>query len=184
MTYKTHVALAMTVAIPAVYFANIDGFGRISFLFATAVGALAPDLDEEGSYLSRKIPVMPMLFGLFGVKHRGVTHRAISILFLVCLLGVISSVDQSFISHLPIYGGFILGYVMHLLGDMMTKGGIRDFFYPLRSTKAVLMPRGYRFYTGSLQEYLVFVGILCVIALEIYSFKAYFFQGATFGIFQ
>lgn len=184
MTYKTHVAFAMTVAIPAVYFANIDGFGGISFLFATAVGALAPDLDEEGSYLSRKIPVMPMLFGLFGVKHRGITHRAISVLFLIALLGFLAFADQGFVAHLPVYFGFILGYIMHLLGDMMTKGGIRDFFYPLFGTKAVLMPRSYRFYTGSLQEYLVFIGIVCVVALEVYSFKAYFFQGATFGIFQ
>jgi len=184
MTYKTHVAFAMTVALPAVYFVNIDSFGGISFLFATAVGALAPDLDEEGSYLSRKIPVMPMLFGLFGVKHRGVTHRAIAVLFLFGILAIITFLYIDLKMHLLTYLGFILGYTMHLLGDMMTKGGIRDFFYPLSNKKAVLLPRNYRFYTGSLQEYFVFISIMCIVIFEIYLFRAYFFQGNVYGIFQ
>ncbi|WP_457748573.1 metal-dependent hydrolase [Sulfurimonas sp.] len=181
MTYKTHVAFAMTAAIPVGYFTNINDIDKIPFLFSVAIGALAPDLDEEGSYLSRRIPVMPMLFSLFGVRHRGVTHRAISVLFLLGLVIGLFFIDPGFESHLFIYFGFVLGYIMHLLGDMMTKGGINDFFFPVSSSKAVLMPRVYRFYTGSLQEYLVFIAIIGVLALEIYFFGADLYKGALIG---
>jgi inner membrane protein len=183
MTYKTHVALAMSVAIPTVYFVNINGFYKISFLFLVAIGALAPDLDEEGSYLSRKLPVMPMLFFLFGVTHRGVTHRAVSLLFLSLVLGALTFIDQDYEAHKYAYYGFIFGYAMHLLGDMMTKGGIRDFFYPISDIKAVLLPREYRFYTGSVQEYLVFFAIMLTITIELYAYRAYFFKGMAIGIF-
>ena len=178
MTYKTHVAMAMTIAIPIVNFTIFNESDRIPFLIFVAVGALAPDLDEEGSYLSRKLPVVPMFFKLFGVTHRGITHRAISVLFLLCVIFTFYFLDKSFEEHVVFYCGFVLGYVMHLLGDMMTKGGINNFFFPVSAQKAVLMPRAFRFYTGSVQEYLVLLLFLGSIFLEIYLFK-----GSSFGIF-
>ncbi|WP_294961570.1 metal-dependent hydrolase [Sulfurimonas sp.] len=167
MTYRTHIAFALTSAVPfCEYQYGLVGLEAIMFLGATSIGALAPDLDEEGSYLSNKLPIFPLIFKLFNVKHRGITHRAISILFLFLILCVIGSIDKNLEFSYPIYIGFIFGYLFHLFGDMLTKGGINQFFYPFSNSRGVLLPRKFRFYTFSNTETIVFLLLCCVVATE------------------
>ncbi len=164
MTYKTHTTFAVAVASPVafLYYGEINEF-FIIFMLALSVGSLAPDLDEEGSYLSRKIPIFPMIFGLFGVTHRGITHRLISVIALsATAFMLIATENITSLFGESIVFGFTLGYLLHLCGDMFTKGGINQFFYPVSKSKGVLLPRKFRFYTNSFTEMIVL--ILLVIA--------------------
>jgi inner membrane protein len=174
MTYKTHVSFAIAASIPVCEYAfSLGSTSAVLFLSASAIGSLSPDFDEEGSYLSRKIPVLPMIFKIFGVKHRGATHRAIAVFALCVFFVSLALIEKDNTLILPIATGFIFGYIFHLLGDMLTKGGIRKFFYPVSEKTAVLFPRKYRFYTGSIEEMFV-----CGIFSSIAFFEYAMFTGA------
>lgn len=165
MTYKTHVVFAVAIAIPIAHFSGYQDMNLITFLAFVALGSLLPDLDEKGSYIGRKIPIVPFVLKLFGVKHRGVTHRLISVVLLVVVFySIHASYTYEFI--LPVSYGLILGYLFHLFGDMLTKGGIENFYFPLSEKKGVLLPRALRFYTGSPQEFLIFLTLVLVVAFE------------------
>jgi len=167
MTYKSHVALSTIIAMPLPFIIEATDILELVVYFSAAfVGSLAPDLDEEGSYLSRRLPVFPMILSLFGVEHRGITHRFIFVL--VISIGFYFALKLNSASsyfYLAAYG-FIIAYFGHLLGDMLTKGGIRDFFYPFSSKKGVLLPRKFRFYTNSAIESGVFALMIILLVLE------------------
>lgn len=167
MTYKTHVTFAFAVATPIAFlhYGEMTS-GCILFFLALSIGALAPDLDEEGSYLSRKIPIFPMIFQLFGVTHRGITHRLISVVALLVIAGIFVLGGELSSDGISAFVGFSLGYLLHLVGDMLTKGGINKFFYPISNAKGVLLPRRFRFYTGSGKEKIVFVSIFSILIFE------------------
>jgi membrane-bound metal-dependent hydrolase YbcI (DUF457 family) len=111
------------------------------------------------------------------VTHRGITHWAISI-FSIFFIGILLCFyDSNFIKYSYAFYGFSLGYFFHLIGDMMTKGGINNFFFPFSSLNVVVLPRKYRFYTGSIQEVFLFLFLLVVIVVEIY----FIYRGA-FGV--
>lgn len=168
MTYKTHIAFALSCAIPVSYMAFDNYQDVVSFLALATIGSLSPDLDEEGSYLSNKFPIFPIVFKLFGVTHRGLTHRAMFVAFLGVLFSIFYFFYDSSSEYVPLYAGFLFGYIFHLLGDMLTKGGINRFFYPFSLRQAVLLPRKYRFYTGSIQEYLILVVFVAIASFEFY----------------
>jgi membrane-bound metal-dependent hydrolase YbcI (DUF457 family) len=170
MTYKTHIAFALTAAIPiSNYTYGLSSLESFLFLATVSLAALAPDLDEEGSYLSKKLPIFSMTYDLFNVKHRGVTHKAKSIVFLILLFMLINfleNLDNTSYIDSSVYLGFIFGYLFHHFGDMLTKGGINEYFEPLSGMKAVLLPRKYRFYTASSSEFSVFALLSSIVALE------------------
>ena len=96
---------------------------------------------------------------IFGVKHRGITHTFLGFCVIISTVYIFSvnygEDEAKYI--IPLSVGF--GYFLHLVGDMMTKGGIPRFFYPVSDIKAVLLPRWLRFYTGSLQEGILFFAL-------------------------
>lgn len=157
MIYKTHIVFAIT---PICAFETIFDYlvlkdEIILYLFIT-IGSLLPDLDEEESYIGKRLNFVSIVLKLFGVIHRGATHRFISlILFALAIFILQKQIIIDDFTKLAVYGLFI-GYSLHLLGDMLTKGGIENFYYPISSIKAVLLPRNLRFYTNSKQELLVY----------------------------
>ncbi len=167
MTYKTHILFALVplYALESTY--NYIGLGHELILYSVvAFGALLPDLDEEGSYIGKRIIIFPLIYGMLGVKHRGITHQLIFVVMLLSAVQIYEVLNvMEFESKLVMYG-LIFGYLMHLMGDMLTKGGIRNFFYPFSSVKGVLLPRFLRFYTSGKVELVVF-SILCLIGLVI-----------------
>lgn len=174
MTYKTHVAFSMLVSMPIAFsLYSTTNHQAYLFLGASAFASLVPDLDEEGSYLSRKLPIFPIIFKLFGVTHRGITHRLISVFLLIILFLALENFNETSFDTKPLIYGFVLGYFMHLAGDLLTKGGINQFFYPFSKAKGVLLPRRFRFYTNSATELFVFLGIMSMIMLELYYFGVF-----------
>lgn len=157
MMYKTHIAFAI---LPVVIIESIIDKMSIPFELlvycAITVGALLPDLDEENSYIGKKLPIFPMIYQMIGVKHRGITHQFIFVVGLLILLQFLFANFNTSITEKVIAYSFVYGYLMHLVGDMLTKGGIDSFFYPLSNKKGVLLPRYFRFYTGSIVEYILF----------------------------
>lgn len=149
MTAKGHITLA---ALPACALYGSSLFEQwFGFLFLL-LGALLPDIDEKGSYIGRKLYFISGIFRDLGISHRGFTHFAIIPAILV-LLGYILNID------ILVWLG--AGVFMHDVGDLLTKGGIKGFWYPVLPDKTFgLLPKKYRFYTFSLTEKMVILLLL------------------------
>lgn len=169
MVYSTHVAFALTPPLAIETIGNYFPLEyEIIFYLGLLFGALSPDLDEENSKLGKMFPVFPIIYDLLKIEHRGITHKlifviAMSIMFFFIIL--LNSGDGYSISFLY---GFAFGYLFHLFGDMLTKGGIRDFFYPFfEGVQGVLLPYRFRFYTNSKIEYTILFFLVISIVLLI-----------------
>jgi len=167
MTYKTHTTFALVITLPIQqYLIPLNTVEQVFFYLMVIFASLVPDLDEENSYLGKRLPIFPFILKLFGVEHRGVTHTLISV-FVISVLFYTYDLFY-YVSNFAydLFLAFVIGYVAHLLGDMLTKGGINNFFYPLCKCKGVLLPRFLRFYTGSNQEIIVYAFLMLILFAE------------------
>ena len=161
MTAKGHMALATTFALASIdiatkYFIDIDYQYLIIFYIGVLFGSVLPDIDEDGSYIGRKLSFISIIISSL-LKHRTFTHYLILPIF---ILSSILLVDKLWQEALII--GISFGVLAHDMGDMLTKGGINGFFFPFfPNRKIALLPKSLRFYTGSDTENL-FILILTI----------------------
>lgn len=126
-------------------------------LAVATVSGLAPDLDTPGSTLGRKLPFISYPLGAV-LGHRGLTHSLIACVACVFGIGWVATkagaADTSWLT-LGITAPFIVGYLSHVLADMLNPMGV-PFFWP--SQRAVRAPITWS--CGSLIERIVAWGCL------------------------
>ncbi|WP_456389251.1 metal-dependent hydrolase [Hydrogenimonas sp.] len=155
MTVKGHMVLAL---LPIAAVMGPEALHHPVLLGAAAIGAVAPDIDEPGSYIGRRLPFLAYPLRWIGIKHRTLTHWLIFPLAL--LLFALPFRGEPWF---PITIAFIYGIFMHDIGDMLTKRGIRGFFWPLFPKMTTrFLPRPFALHTGGWAEYLL-VSILIVL---------------------
>lgn len=168
MTAKGHVLIALPFAIIGVERLGFSNFGEWLFVSTVITGALIPDIDEPGSYFGRRfwflswpIKILGAVFPL--LKHRGVTHY-----FLVPAILMVMGV----FFHNVWIAAFGFGWFLHTIGDLMTVGGIRGYFYPLwPGQKIVLLPDGMRFYTNGFTERILNTTLFVINGYLIFSYQ-------------
>ena len=112
---------------------------------AGCLGALLPDVDHPKSMIGRRIPVLPnILYNAFG--HRQLTHSGGVVLGILAIYAYYGA---------PWLLALAIGYISHLLGDMVFGNGV-PIFYPSRYRIAA----PFTFQVGSLQERLLQVAML------------------------
>ncbi|RUT25885.1 hypothetical protein C0V97_08540 [Asaia sp. W19] len=119
-------------------------------MIATGLGSLAPDLDTERSMLGcRMVWLSRPLSRMVG--HRTVTHS------LAVPLAAGWALEHSLgpAGLQSAWGGFLIGYLSHILADMMTGGCWA--LYPLSRNRLSLWPHAK---TGSFREYVLLVACL------------------------
>ncbi len=171
MTAKGHMILSIPVATGLDFILNkyffVEPVGYLFFIIfylSVIVGSLLPDIDEPGSYIGRKLPIFSHIFSMF-ITHRGFTHYLIiPIMFLIW-----SYYTKDMSIKIAIYG-LALGIFAHDCGDLLTRGGIKGFFFPFfRKHTFGLLPKPLRFYTGSIVEFIVvllLIGINILLAIQ------------------
>lgn len=123
-----------------------------------ALGGLVPDLDSDESELrqltgtARSAGFIGWLVSLIIPKHRGITHTA-----WVCGLLVYFALRYP----APFIVAFVVGYVYHILADMLTIRGVK-LFSPFINTSFGLP----LFKTGSFGEHFI---VLCLAAAWVIS---------------
>lgn len=172
MVYRTHIAFSTSLGLAPVCVAKFLGYDILEevlvlYLSGLALGAVSPDIDEPNSYIGRKTGlisnIIKMIFG-----HRGATHYfIIPLLFLFCFAFL--SVFLKFGLALNFFIiAFIIGYTGHILGDSMTKSGIRKAFFPFSKKTFYLLPRNFRFITGTnIETKILFPIFLAIVGLEL-----------------
>ena len=151
MTAKGHVMLASVTTLGLFDLGlnfNISIPYPIYFYSSMIIGSLMPDIDEPHSYIGNKLKIFSVIISAF-VKHRGFTHFLIVPLLIA--IGSYFVINKGMQITLL---GLAWGILLHDAGDMLTKGGVKGFFFPFSTTsKVTLDPEYLRFYTFSLQEY-------------------------------
>ena len=143
MIGRSHIVLGVASA------ATASAAGWVPFSLATlmsaALGSLAPDLDTERSMLGCRVPWLSRPLSRL-VGHRTVTHSlAVPGALALALIGWLGA--AGFYSP---FGGFLVGYVSHIVADLMTGGCWA--LYPLARGRLALWPHAK---TGSFREYLL-----------------------------
>jgi len=148
MTKDTHVLgslnLLLLLSIIGIIHVDRSIAGGI-ILAGVLLGALLPDIDEPRSFIGRRLWVLSRIIRLFDIflrqggksflGHRGAFH---SLLPIVLFGGLYFGIDQASITYSDeiqlFIQGIIIGYLSHLLLDLLTNRGI-PLLYPFSSKK-------------------------------------------------
>jgi len=158
MTARTHLVSSLSVALLPVLVVPIPLQIMKMYLVGAIIGALFPDLDETKSFIgSRTRLISDVLNALFG--HRGITHTIAAVMLYAGMLAfawLFMSADQVTLGeYLMLSVGFLLGNILHSMGDMMTKEGGIALFYPFSSRRLYMLPTALRFKTNGWIENLI-----------------------------
>ena len=139
MTYHTHTLFGVAIAVVIIRIlfildikdlnhlivGNLANPDLIKFYLAVIIGSLLPDIDHANSKMGRKLPIINRLLKLFGIKHRGLTHSIVGVILIILLAHQIHT--SGWIGQ-AILWGVVIGYISHLIADMMNPQGIPLFF--------------------------------------------------------
>ena len=124
----THLVAGVVAGAATTILINTDSTGISCGVFiATTVGSIFPDIDNTKSMIGKRVkPISFLLNKAFG--HRGFVHSPCNLICIASIVGVLLSIFGQ-TSYLPILLGFAIGFMLHLLLDAITKGGV-PFLYP------------------------------------------------------
>lgn len=143
---KTHIIFGVSLTLLSAKFGIIDY--SIPNLVLGALGSLLPDIDHPKSVIgSRLLPISYPISKIFG--HRGITHSLFAIILMMIAI-------QHYAHSASWAAALAIGYLSHLLGDMMTPSGV-PLFYPSR--KKFRFPIGFK--TNSGLETVFSVVLMC-----------------------
>jgi inner membrane protein len=143
MMFKTHLAFGLLVGLFVSEYFDISQ--KVLFVTICTLAAILPDLDIPMSKIGGLLkPLSWLLNLLFG--HRGLLH---SIWFPLLIYFIFRAFDKELWA-----GAFFLGYMSHLVMDMLTIKGVY-FFYPLNRVRVNGFVK-----TGGILEWIVFVLIV------------------------
>jgi len=144
MTAPNHVAFGITFTGICAAFANVNLFSSISFIVVAAIASLLPDIDHTKSTIGKVVYPFARWFNRkYG--HRTLTHSLLAL----AIVGLIATTIEAQLWENRTYSLIIvLGYLSHIIGDMITVSGVQ-FFYPFAKNPVVVPGnRAYRFKTG------------------------------------
>lgn len=156
--YRTHIigGIALAAAMGPVVAPQM-GTEMMLYYGVAAIGAILPDIDHPKGWLSQKIPLLHYPFKVFG--HRGATHSLLAALIIFGVMGAIFGGSV-------ITMGITIGYVSHILLDLLNPRGV-PLFYPITKEKYKIA----RIHTGEWGEYVVggllIASIVCSFILKI-----------------
>lgn len=136
MTGRTHDLFAFTTLsvlvatnpVPSMTLAT-----AITALSACFIGGLAPDIDQPTADLWGRLPagnVIGRVFTPFLGGHRWISHSLIGVTLFAIITKTLLSILGTFVlvDMYIVWQAFMIGFISHLLIDMLTKEGIAWFF--------------------------------------------------------
>lgn len=141
----SHVITGLSVWSIATEYTSLEP--TIGGLLAVVIGSVLPDIDHPKSWLGRRLWFVSAPLSLL-IGHRGLTHSFLAALTLAVTLIIYGQVAGYLVASL------CTGYLTHMAGDFITKGGI-PVFWPFK--KRFSLPI---FHTGGLGEFCSVIGLI------------------------
>ncbi len=125
MTGTQHLSLGFTMGITAACMTYDSPAIVAGFTAVCTVASIFPDIDVKNSKIAQKLKISSFITRLF-LKHRSITHTPLFLGITSWLIYIFSI--KSF--PLPDYflKAWIMGYLIHLIQDTFTSGGIKWLF--------------------------------------------------------
>lgn len=158
MMGKTHLTIGFAYGVlllPRVVTGEVAPIDYGLILSGLALGSLMPDLDHPQSMITARVPLAGWIVSRL-VSHRGILHSILGLGLWSIAVGLVTSgvittgtllglsVQASFVN---LGAGFLTGYFLHILADIVTTGGVR-LFYPAQLKVSLRLMS-----TGGLAEY-------------------------------
>lgn len=141
----------------------------LTFLFfhASYIGSLFPDIDMKSSFISKRYPFIAKKFGK-KCRHRGFTHSFLSLFLFILFFEVAYIITDKNIIMFCVGLGFILGYISHMILDLLTSEGI-ELFNPWRINLHILPiktgSKAEKYLNKSLKIFITFLIVYNIILL-------------------
>lgn len=180
MDILTHTLSGIAVGTCLAIYAKSGWKEKTGILFFSGMGGAIPDIDAIslwskfdgtiGSWLNLSQPGSKIYSGTLWYSHHGFMYSLFAAMCFTVIIGFIfylssrkkTSFTQSFQKNKLILSGFILGYLIHLLQDMVTPGGpwkgIR-FFFP---DKEYIGGTGDVWWWNNYDIFLIVITVLCI----------------------
>lgn len=166
MMGRTHIIIGISAGVaylPAVTQGELMP-GQFGFIMVgLVIGSLLPDIDHPHSLISQQLPIVGRVISAL-TRHRGLFHSILGVLVMAGLsawwsVGIAQGLTSLGIQNAPeathhIGLGLMIGYILHILADMITVRGVR-LFYPLKFTVRIPL-----FSTGGFREWLLGLALM------------------------
>jgi len=139
--FRTHLAFGALFALAFMSISPVSN--QLLFFLIALFGSLLPDIDHPHSWLGRRVKVVSWFF-----KHRGFIHSIFIIPLITLLISYFFHTNQYTIP-------LLVGYVSHLVGDMLSQEGIAPFTPFFKKQWKIQL-----FRVGSTIELILFFSIL------------------------
>ena len=149
MLFRTHLAFGFLIGLCLIDFFNLEK--QILFMVVLLFFSIFPDIDESSSRVAKRLKPFSYLAVVFG--HRNIFH---TIYFPIAISAVLFIFDLRALAL-----AVLIGYLLHLFLDLITKRGIA-LFYPLSKRRI----KGF-IKVGSLIENLIFLVLIALITYKL-----------------
>lgn len=161
MMSNTHISIgvfSIITVLPTVKAGELTPISWGAMLVACVIGSMLPDIDHPGSAISRRLHHIPF------IKHRGITHSLIGIFLMFNVATVLTIAGLMLGLGDGIGTALMLGYILHILADMLTPQGVL-LLYPLPYRLGVNLIT-----TGGNRETFLRLGMGVLSLIQIYNY--------------
>jgi len=175
---RTHIIIGVSCGvalIPAVEGGQLTPAQLGFIMVGLTVGSLLPDIDHPHSLISQQLPLVGSIISKL-TRHRGLFHSILGVVMMfglsawlaIMMAGGLSSMGIQSADSATRYiaSGLMIGYILHIIADMVTVSGIR-LFYPLQRNIRIPLFRTGGFRERGLVLTLIVLSTLQIIALFI-----------------
>jgi|GEM_PF-885846 len=124
-------------------------------LSGAAIGSIIPDIDNRRSHIGQRAKKISKAINKYG-GHRGITHSILGLIIAYLLLSIVGNYTKliNFIYYKVFSLGVLIGYISHLIFDIITVGGI-PLFYPIK--------KRFRFFYLKSDKFQNLISAICII---------------------
>lgn len=175
MMGRTHVIIGVSYGvnlIPAVTRNDLTPAQLGFVMCGLVIGSLLPDIDHPHSLISQQIPLVGGIISRL-TSHRGLFHSILGVAILIVGLGMLSALIAGGLSSIGIQGasdataqistGTLIGYILHIIADMITVNGVK-LFYPLKANVGLPLIR-----TGGNREWILAMALIIISFLQVFT---------------
>lgn len=179
MVGKTHDIIGFATLLTAAALfppEGLNGYTLSACIIGNVVGSLIPDIDGAGNRLWDLLPAGNFV-GKFARKiffrHRTITHSLLGGFLLVKGLQWLlpKLFNAQYIDYNLVFISIMIGYVAHLIADMMTKDGI-PLLFPFKWYFGIPPLSFLRLRTGGfIESFIVFPGVIIYMGYIVFTYR-------------
>lgn len=162
MTGRTHDAIAFASLLTVAVYNPPESMNLLTAgaaVVGNIIGSTVPDLDQAGNRLYKLLPggnYLGKILRRMFLGHRAFSHSILGFYIISSIIHflVFRLLNPVYVNQDIVYAAIIIGYISHLVGDIITKDGI-PLLFPLNFKFGIPPIKAFRIEAGSWVENLI-----------------------------